>query len=410
MMRREFLAASLGCLCCVQDGAAAPALRRGLWRDESGMFAIGRFPEFGAGLFGFDYAIPRSGLMQSAAGGGWQMSGSLDGKAPAVQAVRYRDGTLVVGERKLGPVPVERTEFSVVSESVRLSGEIACRADETPRGNVVLIYGSGPAPKEAFDLWAFWFLAAGFQVTTYDKRGSGRSMGDWQRTSLESLAQDALAVIHHARTTRVRGPLLVWGASQAGWIEPQLGAAGAVDGIIMHAGSAMLPREQILAAVAAEMRAYGFPDGETARAIAYYSLDTDVSLGIRPWSDIEAAYGDASAAGAEWLLAPPAQADAPERTMIRLMANFDPAPYWSRSQVPTLAIFGGKDWIVPAADNLQTLKRVIAPNASLSAEVLPDANHLMFVAKTGVRSEYPTLSRIDSGYFGSMSRWLDRHA
>jgi len=28
-----------------------------------------------------------------------------------------------------------------------------------------------------------------------------------------------------------------------------------------------------------------------------------------------------------------------------------------------------------------------------------------FVAKSGVRAEYPTLSIIDSRYFGSMSRW-----
>jgi alpha-beta hydrolase superfamily lysophospholipase len=407
MMRREFLGASLGYLCCVRDGLASPTLGRGLWCDESGAFAIGRCPEFGTGLFGFDYSIPRCGLVQPVAGGSWNMSGSLDGKATPVQAIHVRHGTLVIGGRQLRPVPLDRTRFDVTSESVRLSGEIAARADQAPRGTVMLIYGSGPAGKEAFDLWAFWFIAKGFKVITADKRGCGRSQGDWRLTSLESLAQDALVIVNQARSCGARGPLYVWGASQGGWIEPQLGAAGAVDGIIMHAGSAMLPREQMLAAVEAELRAYEFQDDEIARALAYYALDTDVCLGVRPWSDIEAAYAKASAAGAEWLLAPPAKADAPERTMIRLMANFDPAPYWGRSKVPTLAIYGGKDWIVPAADNLAALNRIIAPNTDLKTEVLPAANHLMFVAKTGVRPEYPTLSRIDPGYFGAMSRWLD---
>lgn len=410
MRRREFVLASLASLSGVHDGVAAPSLRRGLWRDEAGMFAIGRFPEFGPGLFGFDYAIPRCGLLRSAVGESWSMSGSLDGTAPPAQAIQFRNGRIALGARNLAPVPMERTEFTVTSESIRLSGEIAARSDETPTGTVLLVYGSGPAPREAFDLWAFWFLAKGFKVITYDKRGSGRSSGDWHRTSLESLAQDALVVVKHARSTHERGPLFVWGASQAGWIEPQLGAAGAVDGIIMHAGPAMLPREQIVAAVAAELRAYGFPDDEIARAVAYYSLDTDVSLGLRPWSNIEAAYAKASAAGVEWLLAPPAPAHAPERIMIRLMANFDPAPFWGRCKVPTLAIFGGKDWIVPAVDNLARLNRIIAPSASLNTEVLPDANHLMFVAKTGVRTEYPTLSVIDPEYFPAMSRWLDRHS
>jgi pimeloyl-ACP methyl ester carboxylesterase len=409
MIRRQFLTAALGCLCGV-DGLGSPTIPRGLWRDAAGAFAIGRFPEFGAGLFGFDYAFPRCGPIRPSAGGSWSMRGSLDGKAPAVQTGHCRDGALIVGERQLTPVPLARTPFSVLSEGVRLSGEIAARSDETPRGTLLLIYGSGPAPKEAFDLWAFWFLAAGFRVITYDKRGSGHSGGDWHRTGLESLAKDALAMVNHARSLRVRGPLLVWGASQAGWIEPQLGAEGAVDGIIMHAGSAMPPREQILAAIAAELRAYDFPADEIARAVAYYALDTDVSLGLRPWSELDVAYRKASAAGVEWLLAAPAKADAPERTMIRLMANFDPSPYWRRSKVPTLALYGGKDWVVPAAENLATLNRVLGPETKLQTQVLPDANHLMFVAKTGVRSEYPTLSLIDSGYFAAMARWLDAHA
>jgi hypothetical protein len=38
--------------------------------------------------------------------------------------------------------------------------------------------------------------------------------------------------------------------------------------------------------------------------------------------------------------------------------------------------------------------------------VLPDANHLMFTAKTGVRTEYPALAQIDPGCFAAMSGWL----
>ena len=61
-----------------------------------------------------------------------------------------------------------------------------------------MVYGSGPAPKAAFDLWAMWFLAEGYTVLTYDKRGSGKTAGDWRLTGLEDLAADAAAVLKHA--------------------------------------------------------------------------------------------------------------------------------------------------------------------------------------------------------------------
>jgi len=407
MIRREFLGASLGSLFCARAAFGESLPTRGLWRDEVGPFAIGRFPEFGPGLFAFDYALPRSGPIRPAASGGWEVRGSLDGKAPVVHAAKLANSHLLVDDRSLRPVPITRVNFTVQSRSVRLSCELADCAGRRSRGTVLLIYGSGPATKEAFDLWAFWFLAAGFSVITHDKRGSGRSTGDWRTTSLESLGEDARRILDHAKAAGARAPYFAWGASQGGWIEPQLGAAGAVDGIIMHAGSATTPRAQILSAVRAELLAYEFPEAEIERALAYYALDTDVSLGARPWADIDAAYRDASRAGAEWLLAPPASRDAAERTTIRLMADFDPTPYWRRSSAPVLAIFGGKDWIVPAVDNLSRLEEIIAPDARLVTKLLPTANHLMFVAKTGVRTEYPTLSMMEPGYFSAMAGWLD---
>lgn len=395
-----------GLAACATPGLTATP--RGVWRDDAGVFAIGEFPEFGQGPFGFDYGGLRVGPLISEGGSRWVMSSLLDGKGPPVAAIAIDRDRLRVGDRRLRPLTIRRTPFSAVSGEISLAAELAMPAGTRRRGTIFMIYGSGPAPKEAFDLWALWFLSSGFAVITYDKRGSGRSGGDWRRAGLVELAADARAVIERAHKIAPAGPLFAWGASQAGWIEPQLGAAGVLDGVIMHAGSAMRPAEQMLAAVEAELRAYDFPDDEIDRAKAYYALDTEVSLGRRPWTEIDAAYKTASAAGAEWLLSPPAAADAPDREMIRLMAEFDPAPFWRANRAPTLAIFGGKDWVVPASANLAALEMMVSKESALAALTLPSANHLMFVAKTGVRAEYPTLSQLDPGYFPAISDWLDR--
>lgn len=271
-----------------------------------------------------------------------------------------------------------------------------------------MVYGSGPAPKAAFDPWALWFLSKGYGVLAYDKRGSGKTAGDWRLTGLEDLASDAATVLKQARSMGLKGPVLGWGASQAGWILPQLGAAGLVDGLILHACAATTPAEQILDQVVYSLKPFGFGSEEIERAKSYYALDIDVSRGRRPWADIDTAYKAALNAGAEWILQQPAAADAPERTMIRLMADFDPASFWRTSRAPILALYGTRDWIVPAETNLPRLRGILSPKTVLEARVIPEANHLMFIAKTGNLGEYPKLSRLAPGYFAAISEWLEQ--
>lgn len=404
MRRRDFLAGAAGLACGLCRAATISAPWRGLWRDAEGRsLAVGRFPEFGPGDFLFNYAERRVGPL--AAGGEVRtVSSTLDGNgAPAGEAVR-EESTLLLNRRRHQAVEVRRVPFEAHSEGISLSAELAL-PDGSPKALVLLVYGSGAAPKEAFDLWALWFLAVGYAVVTYDKRGSGRSGGDWRLAGLETLAADARAVLEGARARLgASAPVFAWGASQAGWILPQLAVAGVIDGMLLHAPSAMTPGEQMLMAVEAELRVWGFPDEEIARARAYYALDTDVSRGRRPWSDIESAYQAASAA--EWIVSPPAPAAAPERVFMRLIADFDPATWWGENDRPVLALFGGKDLVVPAAPNRARFDRIVRDGEDFAAITLPSANHLMFEAQRGVRSEYGSLSRLVPGYFEAMSDWL----
>jgi pimeloyl-ACP methyl ester carboxylesterase len=408
MNRRHALLGSAALFGAGKARAQAPDLARGLWRDERGCFGVGAFPEFGAGLFGFDYDSLAVGPLRPAAARRWLMAGSLDGAAPPEEVIGLEDGRLVVGQRRLSPLIVERRGFKVQTNGVSLSAEIASVRGAPIRGAVLMIYGSGPAPKEAFDPWALWFLSEGLAVVAYDKRGSGQSTGDWRLTSLEDLAADATAVLKALRSESLTGPVFAWGASQGGWILPQLGAARVLDGLIMHAGAVTTPAGQILEQVVYSLKPYGFDQAEIDRATAYYALDIDVSRGRRPWSEIAAAYKAATAADAQWILEPPPSADAPERTMIKIMADFDPTPYWRANARPVLAVYGAKDWIVPAETNLPRLRQIVSPRADLTAKVIPDANHLMFIAKSGERDEYAKLSRFSPDYFRAMRTWLSR--
>ena len=88
---------------------------------------------------------------------------------------------------------------------------------------------------------------AGFAVLLPDKRGSGRSEGDWRDTSFNALAADARAAVDVLKRQPGIDPdrIGLLGISQGGWIGP-LAAHGHSDVafVINVSGAALTPREQ----------------------------------------------------------------------------------------------------------------------------------------------------------------------
>lgn len=93
-----------------------------------------------------------------------------------------------------------------------------------------------------------------------------------------------------------------------------------------------------------------------------------------------------------------------------VIAGFDPATYWRNVRIPILALFGGKDNIVPVESNRRRLQSLLAEAGNKDSEIvtLPDDNHLNMLAKTGVRTEYATLNRFDPKYFQALIKFLER--
>jgi hypothetical protein len=88
------------------------------------------------------------------------------------------------------------------------------------------------------------------------------------------------------------------------------------------------------------------------------------------------------------------------------MADFDPKPYWRQCRADVLAIYGGKDVIVPPAPNVELLPPLLPRNVGCDIAQFAEANHLGFVADTGVSAEYARRTEIHPGYFERMKAWL----
>ena len=143
---------------------------------------------------------------------------------------RLRDARLTLGAvlARFGVlVGMESEDVTFRSSDVNLSGTIVVPEQSQPIASVVLVHGSGRAPRM---LWlARLFASEGLAVLTYDKRGVGKSGGQFQGgpsaasvSNLDLLAQDAAAaanvLVQHPRTGGT--PVGYIGLSQGGWIIP----------------------------------------------------------------------------------------------------------------------------------------------------------------------------------------------
>jgi pimeloyl-ACP methyl ester carboxylesterase len=124
------------------------------------------------------------------------------------------------------PAFSDTQDFEFMSHGVTLSGSVVIPQGQVVRAAVVFIHGSGMQTRNL--ALATRFADAGVAVLVYDKRGAGKSGGEYEgqqsvsEQNISLLADDAAAALEAlARLPSLKGiPLGLAGISQAGWIAP----------------------------------------------------------------------------------------------------------------------------------------------------------------------------------------------
>src|SRR5262249_35278186 len=165
-----------------------------------------------------------------------------------------------------------RTEdVSFRNGDVVLSGTLLLPPRQGSYPAVVLTHTSSPAVRTAYREAADFFIAQGFAVLIYDKRGTGASTGK-RLASIADLAGDALAGLRIIQGRADINPRRIglWGASQGGWI-CQVAAAGSRDVafIILVSAPSMSPVEQEMFRTEQLLRAAGNSESEVKAALTY---------------------------------------------------------------------------------------------------------------------------------------------
>lgn len=314
-----------------------------------------------------------------------------------------------VGER----IDFRTRELTFKNGDVTLSGTLVMPAGPGPFPAVVLTQMSSPSPRSAYALQANYFAAHGIAALMYDKRGVGASTGDWQKASMQDLADDAVAGI----TTLAAQPEInaakigTWGHSQGGWLAPLAAVrSGKVAFVIAQSASGVPPAEQEIYRIETSLRSDGFSEAEVRDAVAYErALMHWVTSGGEGRADLLAlARAGEKARWADKLEIVPDTMRARPREETTAFYRYDPLPDLDKLTSPVLYILGDKDTFVPVAKSAALFEQTLAAAGHRDYQVwmLKNATHGLWESPQDGANAFVNSRHWARTHYPRMTQWL----
>ncbi|MDX1622884.1 MAG: alpha/beta fold hydrolase [Gemmatimonadota bacterium] len=313
--------------------------------------------------------------------------------------------------RKLA-LRVEPVTFS--SGALELAGEIVLSGETGGRPGVVFVHGSGPATRNDYREWSWYFAANDVATLIYDKRGAGDSEGDWREAKFPDLARDAIAAVRRLRAHPGVDPGRVGlsGGSQGAWVAP---IAARMDEeirfLVPTGGGPITPAEQEIYRRARVVQDAGHPAEtvDVSREVVTLYFDylgsggEDEELAARV-SEAWRRYG-----AEEWFplldlpASDPTVEEWPEgRRRFAEELFFDPAPSVRAISLPTLAILAGEDQGFPTRRTAAAWRNLVDPEW-LELWIIPGVDHGFWVTGDPARGRHQS-PRI----FEGLLAWIHR--
>ncbi len=276
---------------------------------------------------------------------------------------------------------------------------------------VVLVNGSGDSTRDEnilghqlFAVLADHLARNGVAVLRYDKRGVGRSSGDYAQHTGAQLIDDLNAVAKMLKGRKGFSRVGLVGHSEGAGIAAAVAARDpkSVDFVVSMAGIGLSGLDTIVLQDRVEATDHGANPAETERIMLY----------VRQFYDITIAQADAGArvAALKDMLASLTPEDRAlvakykmnigslslaeaEKPAMRALLMSDPQKDWRMVRAPVLVLNGSLDHQVTADENLAGIMAALKAGANKHAqsELLPSLNHLFQTAKTGKVDEYGSI-------------------
>jgi len=300
-------------------------------------------------------------------------------------------------------------DLTFMWEDLTLVGTLHFPPTDGPRPVVLMMQGSGPADRDCggyFPPIRDAFLTRQIATFAFDKPGCGGSTGDWREYGLEGRVGQALAALEVLRANSAIDSerIGIWGQSQGGWMVQMLASRlSDLTFAIANSGPSINVIEQDLYGCEHKMRSEGHSESEIEEALAFMTrLHEEARRGtdfatvedefvrearLEPWYG----YADVEDA-ADW------------RFGCELIEeSYEPAEALSRIRCSFLAIFGGRDVLVPAWRSAEETGRALeeAGNADATVVVFAAGDH---------RIRYGSSEAFVPGYLDLLGDWAARRA
>lgn len=345
------------------------------------------------------------------------------GKSWPLTFARIKNAAELELKRPQNPVrPYPYKEMEVTYRNpkadIDLAATLTIPEGKGPFPAVLLMAGSGPHDRDEtlmghkpFLVLADYLTRKGIVVLRADKRGCGKSTGNYSLAVMADFASDGDAGVAYLKTRPEVDPKHIGliGHSEGGVEAPMVAIHNPdVAFVVMMAGTGV-KGDQILAA---QQKLIEASMGKTPAEIEKDAVRQRAVFAILGKDEDDAEREKelrAALAGS----VPDAQIGMQVRVInspwFRDFVSYDPVPTLSKLACPVLAINGEKDLQVPPDQNLPAIRKALesAGNKNFEVVEMPGLNHLFQDAKTGAIAEYSEIEETMSPVaMDKISSWI----
>ncbi|MFA5075185.1 MAG: alpha/beta fold hydrolase [Candidatus Babeliales bacterium] len=324
---------------------------------------------------------------------------------------------LYVPQEPFPPYPynVAEVKYKNKTAGISLSGTLTLPKTNKLHAAVLLIAGSGRQNRDEYVcgrhkillVLADYLTRHGIAVLRFDKRGCGKSTGNYEMATTEDFASDVLAGVEYLKTRKDINPKQIGliGHSEGGIIGPMVAAKSSnIAFVIMLAGPGVNGEEILYKQKGLILRA----NGKSEEMIELgYNFDKRLFEILKRETNLETAERQMHETIVQWLntLSEDQKKDFTEifnekiRDLIvkrvnsgwfRFFINFEPSSVLKQVKVPILVLNGELDLQVSPKQNLPVIAQALkeAENNDYTILQLPKLNHLFQTCQTGSPEEY----------------------
>ena len=328
--------------------------------------------------------------------------------------------------KKPYPYREEEVTFANSKANVSLSGTLTLPSGQGPFSAAILIAGSGRQDRDEniaghrpFLVLADHLTRKGIAVLRYDKRGIGKSTGNFDQATTEDFAGDAAAALAYLKTRKEidAHKIGLIGHSEGGMIAPLLASqSSGVAWVVLLAAPGLKGEDVMLLQSERILKAAGFNDDRIAKARDFNQQSYALARKEKDPEALEAKLADLVDSTGMSTTLPPTTLKPQARMMtspwFRFFLDYDPVPALKKTECPVLALNGDKDLQMASKENLEQIRKALQEggNKDFQVKELPGLNHLFQHAPSGSPTEYGGIEETFAPEaLTAISDWILKH-